>query len=65
MEKILTVINNKKQELEEDRTNFEEYQNSANETLNKERKNLELEIDRSNKYLPTCLYWAKTTKIFL
>ena len=28
-------------------------------------KNLELEIDRSNKYLPTSLYWAKTTKIFL
>ena len=29
------------------------------------RKKLELEIDRSSKYLPTCLCWAKTTKIFL
>ena len=28
-------------------------------------KKLELEIDSSNKYLPTCLCLAKTTKIFL
>ena len=28
-------------------------------------KKLELEIDRSNKYLPTCLCWAKTSEIFL